>query len=75
MTNFGLEWQIKEVSHPTFIEGRVGMLFVGGVEVGVVGEVHPEVLSSWKLENPVAAFEVNLQSILHNKLEKTPLEP
>jgi phenylalanyl-tRNA synthetase beta chain len=67
MTNFGVEWQIKETSHPSFIEGRVGKVIIGGVEVGVVGEISPLVLEAWKLENPVAAFEVNLQRILFEK--------
>jgi phenylalanyl-tRNA synthetase beta subunit len=35
-----------------------------------VGEVHPEVLTNWKLENPVAGFEVNLQRLFGCKLEK-----
>jgi phenylalanyl-tRNA synthetase beta chain len=70
MGNFGLEWQIKEALHPSFIEGRVGKVIVGGVEVGVVGEVNPLVLEAWKLENPAAAFEVNFQKILDNKLKK-----
>ncbi len=38
MANFGVEWQIKETIHPSFIDGRVGKVIVGGVEVGVVGE-------------------------------------
>ncbi len=75
MTNFGLNWQIKEAAHPSFIEGRVGKLFVSGVDVGVLGEIHPAVLGKWKLENPVAAFEVNFQSVLNCKLKKMPLEP
>jgi phenylalanyl-tRNA synthetase beta chain len=75
MTNFGLKWQIKETAHPSFIEGRVGKLFVSGVDVGVLGEIHPAVLGKWKLENPVAAFEVNFQSVLNCKLKKMPLEP
>ncbi len=70
MANFGVEWQIKETSHSSFIEGRVGKVIVGGIEVGVVGEVNPLVLEAWKLENPVAAFELNFQSILENKLKK-----
>jgi phenylalanyl-tRNA synthetase beta chain len=70
MGNFGLEWQIKEALHPSFIEGRVGKVIVGGVEVGVVGEVNPLVLEAWTLENPAAAFEVNFQKILDNKLKK-----
>ncbi len=62
MANFGVEWQIKETAHPSFIEGRVGKIIVGGVEVGFVGEVNPFVLEAWKLENPVAALsKVNFQ--------------
>ncbi|MCL4429213.1 MAG: phenylalanine--tRNA ligase subunit beta [Chloroflexi bacterium] len=68
MGNFGVEWKIKETAHPSFIEGRVGKVIVGGMEVGVVGEVNPLVLEAWKLENPAAAFEINFQKILESKL-------
>jgi phenylalanyl-tRNA synthetase beta chain len=64
LRNLGVEWQIKEAVHPSFIEGRVGRVIVGGVDVGVVGEINPAVLEAWRLETPVAAFEVNLQRIL-----------
>ena len=70
MSNLGVEWQIKETAHPSFIEGRVGKVIIGGVEVGVVGEINPLVLEAWKLENPVAAFEVNLQRILESDQKK-----
>jgi phenylalanyl-tRNA synthetase beta chain len=70
MGNFGVEWQIKETLHPSFIEGRVGKVIVGGIEVGVVGEVNPLVLEAWKLENPAAAFELNFHGILEYKLKK-----
>jgi len=68
--NLGVEWQIKETVHPSFIEGRVGKATVNGVEVGVLGEVNPAVLEAWKLENPVAAFEINVQKIIADKLSK-----
>jgi len=68
--NFGVEWQIKATSHPSFIEGRVGAVMVNGVNVGVLGEVNPQVLQAWKLENPVAAFEVSIHEIIENKLTK-----
>ncbi len=67
MSNMGVEWQIKETTHPSFIEGRVGKVIVGGSEIGVVGEIHPLVLGAWKLENPVAAFEVAFNSITESK--------
>jgi phenylalanyl-tRNA synthetase beta chain len=70
MANFGVEWQIKETLHPSFIEGRVGKVIINDLEVGVVGEVSPVVLEEWKLENPTAAFEINFKKILENKLKK-----
>ena len=69
--NCGVKWKIKETSHPTFIEGRVGIVKVNEVDVGVLGEISPKVLLEWKLENPAAAFEINMQKIIKEKLEKS----
>jgi phenylalanyl-tRNA synthetase beta chain len=66
--NFGVEWQIKETIHPTFIEGRTGKIIVDNQEIGIIGEISPQVLENWKLENPTAAFEINLQKIIDKKL-------
>ena len=68
--NLGVEWKIKATLHPSFIEGRVGAAIVNGVDVGVLGEVNPQVLEAWKLENPVAAFEINVHEIIKSKLTK-----
>jgi len=62
--NLGVEWQIRETTHPSFIEGRVGKIIVGDVDVGVVGEINPLLLEAWKLENPVAALQINLQNFV-----------
>jgi phenylalanyl-tRNA synthetase beta subunit len=32
--------------------------------VGILGEIHPKILNAWKLENPVAAFELNMDKIV-----------
>ena len=66
--NLGVEWQIKPTRHPSFIEGRAGEVNVGGVDVGVVGEVSPLVLGLWKLENPVVAFELDVGKVLASRL-------
>ena len=68
--NVGVDWQIEVSAHPSFIEGRVGKVIVDGIDVGVVGEISPFVLETWKLENPVAAFEINLQKILESKTKE-----
>ena len=61
--NLGLQWQIKETRHPSFVEGRVGTAIIDKTEVGTLGEIHPKVLENWTLENPVAAFELNMNKI------------
>ena len=60
VTNFVL----KAISHPSFIEGRVASVQCDGKEIGIVGEVHPEVLNNFELENPTGAFEINLEEII-----------
>jgi phenylalanyl-tRNA synthetase beta chain len=65
--NFGLEWQIKEVKHPSFIDGRVGNAIVKGTNVGFLGEINPKVLTVWKLENPAAALELDIKQIFKIK--------
>jgi phenylalanyl-tRNA synthetase beta chain len=65
--NLGLEWKTKAATHPSFIEGRTASAIVGETEVGVLGEIHPKVLAAWTLENPVAAFEMDMQKIIKIK--------
>jgi phenylalanyl-tRNA synthetase beta chain len=64
LTNLGVKWQIKQIIHPTFIEGRTGTIIIDNQESGIIGEIAPQVLENWKLENPAAAFEINLQKII-----------
>lgn len=63
MGNLGLVYELKPTKHPSFIEGRAADVFVKGAKVGLIGEIHPKVLNNWKLEMPVAAFEVNLDKL------------
>ena len=66
--NFSLEWRIAKTKHPSFIEGRVGEATVNGRNVGIIGEIHPKVLETWKFENPAAAFELNIDKIAKIRL-------
>jgi len=68
LTNLGIKWQIKQTTHPTFIEGRTGKIIIDNQETGIIGEISPQVLENWKLENPAAAFEINLQKIINKKI-------
>jgi phenylalanyl-tRNA synthetase beta chain len=68
--NLGLKWQIEQSTHPSFIKGRAAAAIVEGIDVGIVGEIHPKILNAWKLENPVAAFELNMEKIVRIKQTK-----
>jgi len=57
-------YEIKSGENQSFIDGRYGDIFLNGVKVGEIGEIHPEVLINFKLEFPVAALELNLQKFL-----------
>jgi phenylalanyl-tRNA synthetase beta chain len=61
--NLGLKYSIRESRHESFIDGRVGKILVKNEEIGAIGEIHPKVLETWKLENPVSVFEIDLEEI------------
>jgi phenylalanyl-tRNA synthetase beta chain len=60
----GKEYSLEPVPHASFLEGRAGKIMVSGKMVGVIGEVHPEVLERWQIGVPVVAFDVNLSELL-----------
>jgi phenylalanyl-tRNA synthetase beta chain len=65
LMNLGLEnWTVKEAEHPSFLEGRAAAIYIRGKELGLVGEIHPEVLNNFELENPTSAFEIDLQKFI-----------
>lgn len=64
LTNLGLKkWQIRETKNPSYLEGRVASIHFGKEQIGVLGEIHPQVLNNFELENPVAAFEIDLEEL------------
>jgi phenylalanyl-tRNA synthetase beta chain len=63
-----LGWQpihYAAINHPAFVPGRVAQLTMGdsNTVVGILGEVHPEVLTNFGLTYPVALAELTLQRI------------
>ena len=65
----GFETKIRETSHSSFIPGRVAELLLvekeSGEEqqLGLFGELHPEVISNFSLENPVSYLGIELQPL------------
>ncbi|MGQ0666023.1 MAG: phenylalanine--tRNA ligase subunit beta [Nitrospiraceae bacterium] len=65
--HLGTEYSLEPVQHPSFLEGRAGQIVVAGKSLGVIGEVHPEVLERWQIAVPVVACEVNLTRLTELK--------
>lgn len=64
LANLGLEnWQIKKARHPSFLDGRTAAIYIKDKRVGVLGEIHPEVLNNFELENPTASLEIDLERL------------
>ncbi|MEM4259727.1 MAG: phenylalanine--tRNA ligase subunit beta [Candidatus Woesearchaeota archaeon] len=63
MRSFGIEYDISEVQHTTFIEGRVGRISVDKKEIAYIGEIHPKVLNNFELTTPVSCLELNLTEL------------
>ncbi|MEM2169414.1 MAG: phenylalanine--tRNA ligase subunit beta [Candidatus Bathyarchaeia archaeon] len=61
--SIGIKYELEEAEHGSFIEGRAGKIIVNGEDAGIIGEIHPQVLENWGLNNPAAALEINLNKI------------
>jgi len=59
----GIEYEIADSDHKSFIKGRVARISVKGKKVAFVGEINPIVLNSFGVDMPAAAFELNLTEL------------
>ncbi|MDD4237883.1 MAG: phenylalanine--tRNA ligase subunit beta [Desulfotomaculaceae bacterium] len=53
-----------ELENPSFHPGRSAWLEVAGARLGVLGELHPDVLEQFELPDRVVAFELDLDRLL-----------
>jgi phenylalanyl-tRNA synthetase beta chain len=58
------EYKVVESDDPRFIVGRQAAVMVGDKQVGVFGEVNPQVLENWSITTPCAAGEIDLESLM-----------
>jgi phenylalanyl-tRNA synthetase beta chain len=63
LSNLGLSARITELEHGSFVEGRAAKVWIGEKQVGIVGEIHPQVLENWGIQNPAAALELDTQAL------------
>jgi len=63
MLEAGVVYRLEPAPHPSFLEGRVGIVRIGGQSSGWIGELHPTVLERWKITMPCVAWELDLSRL------------
>lgn len=58
------KYDVKEVEDPRFIPGRQAAIMLNGKQVGVFGEVHPQVLENWGIIVPCVAGEIDIEALM-----------
>ncbi len=58
------KYEVKEANDPRFITGRQAEVIVNGKQVGIFGEVHPQVLENWSITVPCVAGEIDLEELM-----------
>lgn len=55
---------LPETTDPSFHPGKTAFLEAGGTKLGVVGELHPDVIENYNLPEKVVAFELDLARLI-----------
>lgn len=58
----------KTGEDPVFVQGRAANVLVDGKQIGIVGEVSPQVIENFKLRVPVSGFEIKLSGLVFDAL-------
>lgn len=57
------ELKIEEAEHPSFIPGRTAKILLNKKEIGIFGEISPNVLKNWHIKMPTVALEMEIDEI------------
>jgi phenylalanyl-tRNA synthetase beta chain len=57
------DWNITYEEHPSLHPLRSGKISVEGERLGIFGEIHPEVLSNYRISGKVFIFEIELDKL------------
>jgi len=69
MENLGISgWSVERLDHPSFIQGRAATMCLHDNEIGVLGEINPTTLEQFGLENPIAAFEIDIEKLMSERV-------
>jgi phenylalanyl-tRNA synthetase beta chain len=60
----GRDYSLEPTTHGSFIPGRIGRIKVRDREIGLIGELHPQILENWDIHMPCSVFELTLEDLL-----------
>ncbi len=63
------DYTLAEAEDPRFIKGRCAQIISKNKNIGIIGEINPQVLENWGIQMPCAACEINLDLIMQAKGE------
>jgi phenylalanyl-tRNA synthetase beta chain len=64
-------YKFEKSNHPSFHPGRQAALMIENANIGVIGEVHPSILSSFDIKKPILFAELNNALLLDYQEEET----
>ena len=64
--HLNINFSVKETKHPSYFEGRVANIKFGKNNIGILGELHPQVLDNWQIKMPISVIEIDLEKLLEN---------
>jgi phenylalanyl-tRNA synthetase beta chain len=68
LRNVGVQgWSVERLDHQSFIRGRAARMILNNHEIGLLGEINPTVLERFGLENPLAAFEIDVEKLMSER--------
>jgi phenylalanyl-tRNA synthetase beta chain len=70
----GVVWS-TDAPEPFYHPGKCCRILVGGVTVGTIGEIHPDVLKNYDIERSVYYFELNFEELVRFAGNRTAIVP
>lgn len=59
-----LPLKVEQYENESFVKGRCARIMLDKEMIGFFGEIHPQVLGNFGIEEPTSAFEINLNPIV-----------
>ncbi len=58
--NLDIEFTLHPINHPEYIQGRTAAVMINQKQVGLIGELSPEIIEKWEIYMPIATIEIDL---------------